>query len=159
MHVKTVHFVGVILGQLYVAAEFVEGTVRHFWLQEPAAWQPNHIYALGELVQPTTPNGYYYQAPLATGVPAWEAGTVYGVGDTVSPSTPNGYLYEVVEVTGDTPTSGTAEPVWPTSAGAEVFEGTDNTDIPSTVTPPTGGTQPIGSVIRDRYNLDPDDLP
>ena len=156
-HLAEVHFVGVILGELYVAGEFADGTVRHFWLQDPPAWQPNHVYMLGELVQPTTPNGYYYQAPLSVAVPAWQAGTVYNVGDKVQPSTPNGYTYTVVEVTGDSPTSGTDEPTWPTAPGAQVFEGTDSTDVPSTATNPTGsssgGNTTIGSLIKDRYNL------
>lgn len=156
--ITQVHFVGVILGELYVAAEFADGTVRHFWLQNPPAWQPNHVYGLGELVQPTMPNGYYYQAPASTGVPAWQAGTVYSVNDVVQPTVPNGYTYKVVEVTGDAPTSGDTEPAWPTAEGAQVFEGTDSSEVPSTATTPTGGDQSIGSVIRDRYNLDPEGL-
>lgn len=154
MHLKTIHFVGIILGEPYVAAEFVDGITRHYWLQNPPTWQPNHVYALGELVQPSVPNGYYYQAPLATNTPAWAPSTVYAVGDQVQPTVPNGFVYEVTDVTGDSPTSGADEPAWPTSDGAEVFEGTDSTTVPSAAVPPSGGTQPINPVTRDRYNLD-----
>lgn len=154
MHVKTVHFVGVILGQIYVAAEFLDGTVRHFWLQNPPAWQPNTIYGLGDLVQPTEPNGYYYQAPTSSPVQSWESGTVYALGDKVQPSTPNGYVYTVVDVTGDAPTSGDIEPTWPAKDGAQVFEGIEQTTVPSDATTPTTGIGTgIGPIIRDRYNL------
>lgn len=153
MHLRGIHFVGVILGELYVAAEFVDGTLKHYFLQEPDAWQANHVYALGELVQPTVPNGYYYQAPAAVNAPAWASGTVYAVGDTVQPITPNGWTYTVVEVTGDSPTSGEEEPVWPTREGAQVFEGTDSTAVPANSTPPSGGSQPLNPRLRDRYGL------
>lgn len=157
MHLKTIHFVGVILGELYLAAEFVDGTVRHYWLQNPATWQPNHVYLLGELVQPSTPNGYYYQAPAGAEVPAWAPGTVYAVGDTIQPATPNGWTYTVVEVTGTSPTSGSEEPTWPTSAGAEVFEGIEQSVTPANSPLPGGsaGGGGIGSGIRNRYNLNP----
>lgn len=153
MHLKNMHFVGVILGQIYVAAEFVDGTVRHFWLQNPPAWQPNHIYALGELVQPTVPNGYYYQAPTSSPAQGWQAGTVYPIGAQVQPTTPNGYVYTVVDVTGTNPTSGTTEPAWPAKDGAQVFEGIEETSVPSDSTTPTGTTDGINGTIRDRYNL------
>lgn len=157
MHLKEIHFVGVILGQVYLAAEFVDGTVRHFWLQNPPTWQAGHVYQLGEMVQPSVPNGYYYQAPSGTNVPAWTPDTVYGIGDTVQPVVPNGYTYTVVDVTG-TPTSGTDEPAWPASEGAQVFEGQETSAVPSDGTLPTGGTGAINPIIRDRYNLDPSDL-
>lgn len=154
VHLTTVHFVGVILGQLYLANEYADGTIRHFWLQNPAAWQPNHIYGLGELVQPTVPNGYYYQAPTSSPVQGWVAGTVYALGDKVQPTTPNGYVYTVVDITGDSPTSGDTEPTWPAKDGAQVFEGIEQASVPSDATTPTGGTgSGIGSGIRDRYGL------
>ncbi len=155
MHLKEIHFVGVILGQLYLAAEFVDGTVRHYWLQNPPTWQPNHVYGLGDLVQPSVPNGYYYQAPKVSDVPAWAPGTVYALGDKVQPSKPDGYVYTVVDVTGSSPTSGANEPVWPSKNGAQVFEGTEHTSVPANTTLPTGGTDGITPTIRDRYNIKP----
>lgn len=150
---ETVHFAGVILGEIYLAAAFSDGTLRHYWLQAPAAWQPDHVYGLGELVQPSVPNGYYYQAPPSVAVPAWQAGTVYAVGDVVQPTMPNGWIYTVVEVTGEAPTSGADEPTWPTSDGAQVFEGTEQASVPASGNLPTGGSDPINTTIRDRYNL------
>lgn len=155
MHLKTVHFVGVILGQIYVAAEFVDGTTRHFWLQHPPAWQADTIYELGAVVQPSVPNGYYYQAPVSSPAQAWQPGTVYPLGAQVQPTVPDGYVYTVVQVTGTNPTSGTTEPAWPGKDGAQVFEGIEETSVPSAGTTPTGGTEPINSAIRDRYNLKP----
>lgn len=153
MHLRGIHFVGVILGELYVAAEFVDGTLKHYFLQEPDAWQANHVYTLGELVQPTVPNGYYYQAPTASPAQAWQPGTVYPIGTQVQPTTPNGYVYTVVDVTGTNPTSGTSEPTWPAKEGAQVFEGIEETSVPSDSTTPTSPTDGIGSGIRDRYGL------
>lgn len=148
----TVHFVGAILGELYVVAGYADATVRHAWLQEPEAWQASHVYSLGTLIQPTVPNGYFYQAPTSSNVPAWQPGTVYAVGDQVQPITPNSFIYQVVDVTG-TPTSGDTEPDWPTEEGAQVFEGTEEASVPSTSGLPTGGTQPIKQAILDRYDL------
>ncbi len=59
MKVSKVHFVGIILGRIYVAVRFQNGVDRHYWLQEPGAWQPSTIYGLNTLVQPSAPNGFY----------------------------------------------------------------------------------------------------
>lgn len=155
MRLKTIHFVGAVLGKLYLAAEFVDGLIRHYWLQEPAPWKPNTIYPLGALVQPTTPDGYYFQAPVSSDIPAWQASKVYVVGARVQPTVANGYYYEVVDVTGDGATSSTVEPVWPIQEGAEVFEGEDSTTVPSVSTPAASSpTLAISPEIVDRYGLD-----
>jgi len=154
MKIIKTYFTGVILGKLYVAVKFLNGLIRHYWLQEPPAWQPNKIYMLGDLVQPTVPNGYYYQAPVTSPIPAWQPSKVYAAGAKVQPKTANGYYYELVDVTGTGATSGTTEPVWPTQEGAEVFEGEDSTDVPSVSTPVNTPAAGIGNEIVDRYNLD-----
>lgn len=66
---------------------------------------------------------------------AWSATTVYSVGSSVKPSTANGFVYECVDVLYH---SGTVEPIWPVSAGAEVFDGRliwKARDIEGTVSP------------------------
>lgn len=154
LNVKKIHFTGLILGKIYVAAEFARGLIRHFWLQEPAPWQPNHIYGLGELVQPSVPDGYYYQANTKGNSPAWAAGQPKSIGDVVQPTTPNGWEYVVTDATGNAVT-GDTEPSWPTSEGATVFEGTDSVTIPSTSGTVTNGSadSQVDQSIKDRYDL------
>jgi len=156
MRLRKIHFVGAILGKIYLAAEFIDGLIRHYWLQDPPVWKPNTIYMLGELVQPTTLDGYYYQAPVSSPIPAWQPNKVYAVGAKVQPTTANGYYYLLVDATGDAPTSGDTEPVWPVQEGAQVFETEDSTDVPSTATPTaaSGINAGIGNEIVKRYDLD-----
>lgn len=155
MKLKTVWFTGVILGKIYVAVEFINGLIRHYWLQEPPAWKPGTIYPLGALVQPTIANGYYYEAPTSSPIPVWESGKVYAAGAKVQPTTANGFYYLLSDVTGDSPTSGDTEPLWPTTEGAQVFEGTDSTDVPSVATTPSSSpTTGISDEIAARYGLD-----
>lgn len=155
MRLKKAYFIGVILGKIYGAFEYIDGLLRHYWLQEPADWKAGTVYPLGALVQPTTHNGYYYQAPTSSPIPAWEASKVYVAGAKVQPTVANGYYYELVDVTGTGATSGTVEPVWPTEDGAEVFEGEDSTTVPSVSTASTTSTTDlISPEITDRYGLD-----
>ncbi len=48
-----IHFAAPFLGYLYVAAEWLNGDVFHYWLQENNPWQADHVYLEGEIVQPT----------------------------------------------------------------------------------------------------------
>jgi hypothetical protein len=146
-----IHFAKPYLGFLYVVAEFEDNTVRHYWLQNPSVWAPNTIYGLDALVSPSVKNGFFYKAVTKSVAPAWASGQSKAIGDVVQPGTPNGWEYVVTDVTG-TPTTGDAEPAWPTSEGATVFEGTDTITIPSadgsagSISPSTPGQGTI-----DRY--------
>lgn len=153
MNLVKVHFAGLILGKIYVSAEFSNGVIRHYWLQEPGDWAANTIYGLGQLVQPTVHNGYYYQAPLKGNSPAWAPGQTKAIGDVVQPTTPNGWEYVVTDETGNAVT-GDTEPAWPTADGATVFEGTDTTSIPSSSTTSNGvSSNQVDPTIKDRYGL------
>lgn len=148
-----IHFAGLILGKIYTAAEFTNELVRHFFLQEPQAWKPSTIYGLNELVQPTVPNGYYYRTNTQSLAKAWAANQKKVVGDVVQPTTPNGWEYVVTDVTGDA-TTGESEPSWPTEDGAQVFEGTDSTTVPSDqVNPGQPTNDQISQSLKDRYGL------
>lgn len=125
-----IHFAKPFLGFLYVVAEFIDGNVYHYWLQSPNVWAANTIYGLDALVQPSVPNGFFYRTATKSPAPAWAPGQPKAIGDVVQPTTPNGWEYVVTEVTG-TPTTGATEPAWPTAEGAQIFEGTDTTSVPS----------------------------
>ena len=51
--------------------------------------------------------------------PAWQSNTDYSLGTIVRPTTPNDHVYECTTAG----TSGTTEPVWPTTEGATVQDG------------------------------------
>lgn len=128
-----IHYAAPFLGALYVVAEFDDGGIYHYWLQQGETWEANHEYSANVFVQPTTPNGYVYiGARLGQPYPAWTAGAprTAGNGSSIDPSiieptTYNEYYYTVIDTQGDNPTSGTVEPLWPTSTGATIVENTD----------------------------------
>lgn len=148
-----IHFAQPFMGYLYVAAEFDNGDVYHYWLEEIDAWEANTVYTEGERVVPTVPNGYMYIATRldSAGTP-WAPGVTRTVGEIIEPTESNGFSYECIATTGVNPASGQTEPDWPAADGAIVVELTDGdpTTPPEPVVtdpPPTGGgyTNPGGS--------------
>lgn len=146
-----IHFAAPFLGFLYVAAEFVNGDVYHYWLQSSSGWSANTFYRVGDIVTTTPPNGFFYRAQRAgdPGV-AWAPNVARTVGDKVEPTVYNGYEYTVTATYGANPRSGATEPTWPAEAGATVEE---NTDGAAPATPTTGGTagDTPSSTVIDRY--------
>lgn len=121
--IRQIHFASPFMGFLYVAAEFDDGNVWHFWLEELDAWSPNTDYMIGDRVFPSTENGYAYKATRpGSPNPAWAANVEREIGDVIEPTTYNGYKYTVVAVTGTTPQSSSVEPDWPQQSGAQVIE-------------------------------------
>lgn len=149
---QKIHFAKPFLGFLYVVAEFVDGSIFHYWLQNPSAWAANTIYGLDTLVSPSVANGYYYRTATKSNAPVWASGQSKSIGDVVQPTTPNGWEYVVTDVTG-TPVTGGTEPAWPTADGATVFEGTDTITIPSNDVSGGGstGTGTTSQETKDRY--------
>lgn len=121
-HLKDIHFAAPVQNRLYVVAEFDDGQIFHYWMQEPDAWVPNHAYLPSDIVQPTVPNGYYYRPSTDLTPPAWSPGVKRAVGDVVQPTTTTGWMYTVTSTTGDSPRSGDDQPEWPTTVGATVVE-------------------------------------
>jgi hypothetical protein len=148
---KYIYFAKPFLGYLYIVAEFSDGSIYHYWLQKPAAWLPNTIYPINGTVIPTTPNGYLYTAKTPVTAPVWQPNTVYNIGDVIQPSTPNGYLYTITSTAGAAAASGDTEPDWPAQDGAQVFEETDSTTVPSTGQATTTSSVTVPPVVFDRY--------
>jgi hypothetical protein len=142
--IKEIHFAGVYIGALYVAAEFTTGEVYHYWLEEAPVWKKNTVYKAYQLVQPTVANGYAYEATRKIdGYPAWAPLVPRAIGQKIEPSTYTGYFYEVTAVSGTNPISGTVEPTWPTNEGQTVIEELSSTGGTTAGTvPPEPGEPP-----------------
>jgi hypothetical protein len=148
-----IHFAQPFLGYPYVVAEFSDDdeTFYHFWLQETGLWLANHVYIEGEVIQPTVPNGYAYQATrLTPAAPLWAPNEPRATGDTVEPTTANGYQYEVIDTIGTNPASGSTEPAWIAEDGAIVYEDVTGQTGGGGTTPDGGSTTPPPDV-QERY--------
>lgn len=151
-----IHFAQPFLGRLYVAAEFDNGDIFHYWVTNAAAWQASTIYGYLQQVQPTTPNGFYYDVSNTSTVVSWSSGVTIVLNDERQPRTYNGFKYRAVNVAGTAPVNTSdVEPVWPTVEGGQVVEysygGTTASTTPSTPPP----TYPPG--IRNEYDPFPPD--
>lgn len=149
--IKYIHYAKPIAGAMYVAAEFSDSEVFHYWLQEAPLWQANHLYLEGEIVQPAVPNGFTYMATrVGPPNPLWAPGVLRTVGDKVEPTTRNGYYYQVTITQGDSPASGQVEPKWIAEDGALVYEDVSGTDPP----PDTFAPVPVAPVspVAPRYS-------
>lgn len=150
---KEIWFAAPFLGFLYVVAEWESGEIYHYWLQDTGTWQANHVYLPGEVIQPTTPNGYSYQASrLGDPNPLWVPNVNRALGEVVEPTTPNGYKYTVVIAAGDDPRSGATEPTWIAAEGALVYETTNNDAPPASNPDPNDGTTTPPPQVVDRYS-------
>ena len=146
-----IHFAQPFLGFPYVVASFDDDPTRyyHYWLQGTGSWQANKAYVQGEVVQPTTPNGYTYSAQrLTTPNPVWTPGTAVTIGDKKEPTVANGYYYEVIDTAGTNPVTGSTEPAWIAEEGAIVYE-----DVNGTSTGAGGSSTPpaVPPSVGDRY--------
>ncbi len=147
-----IHFAGPYLGYLYVAAEFANGDVFHYWLQRRDTWQPNTVYQVGDVVEPMVPNGYAYRANRI-GEPgvAWAPDVARTIGDKVEPTTANGYEYTVIDTMGANPHSGTTEPTWPEQDGGVVVEETNGAGATTPSTPSNPTSTELPAEVEERY--------
>jgi hypothetical protein len=136
---------------------YSDGTAHHFWLQNPSAWTANTIYSTNSLVQPTTPNGYYYRALPSNNPPVWQPRTAYISGSYCQPSKYNGFYYQVTNITipALAPYSGPNEPAWSTSLGGITMDfsaGNPSTNPIQVNNPPSPPpAQPPGGGVGGRY--------
>lgn len=146
---SVIHYAKPLLGFLFVVAEYSNGDVFYFWLTHGSrrngeVWLANAEYRLGEMIEPTVPNGYLYEATRRY-PPAkpWAPDVPRAVNDKVAPTVYNGYEYQVIETVGPNPRSGTTEPPWAVFDGGitteQIDTDPDNQDTPSTPTVPGGG--------------------
>lgn len=151
-----IHYAEPFMEALYVAAEFEDGQVYHYWLRTAQTWQPETVYAPGDEVQPTSDNGFVYTAGRSGNAEqAWAPGIERAVNDVVEPTTPNGFKYTVVEVAGTNPASGQTEPDWPEYDGGRVTEFTDAEASPAPEPPPAPPSTTLPPGTRDRYGGGP----
>jgi hypothetical protein len=155
--VEIIWFAKPFMGFPYVVAEFANGDVFHYWLQNSGKWAASTEYNTGSYILPlTTQTGLAY-APVRTSPvnPTWVAETQIVLNNIVEPTEYTGFQYKAVAVAGTTPRTGSTEPVWPTVAAATLQEFGDF-DLSSTDAGTTQGTtastaQPLSTTITDRY--------
>ncbi len=134
--ISKIHFAEPFLGALYVVAEFSDGGIFHYWLQPTSTWRALTEYQLKELIEPTVPDGFAYEATrLDPPFPTWTPNAPRAVGEKIEPTVYSGFFMTVDAVFGTTPRSGDVEPIWPTEGGAIIIEDTDGTADPPQATP------------------------
>lgn len=154
--IAEIHFAAPFMGSLYVVAEFANGDVYHYWLNSSGTWQALTMYKGNAVITPTVSNGLRYRAVATVSPPAWQPSTTYAVGDVVQPTVYTGWKFTVTEADGASPTSGTTEPTWPETDGAQVVEYLDTTPAGgSTPSPPAPG--PGGGRYDNGPGVNPND--
>ena len=125
-----VHYAAPLLGYLYVVAEFANGNVSHYYLDNGGVtaptWAATTQHQYGDMVSPTVANGFRYWVQSVLAAAAWQPGEAVAVNTLVQPTAPNGYVYKCTAVNGPPGfanfVTGSTEPVWPLAVGATVIE-------------------------------------
>ena len=124
--------------QLFIVAEWSDGSIWPYWIETGNQWTPNTVYMLDGVVYPSDANGMRYRATRRYPADdAWAANIAVALGDVFEPTAPNGYKYTVIDTAGDNPRTGPTEPSWPASSGALVYEDADGSQ---STTDQTGGS-------------------
>ncbi|GAB1407672.1 hypothetical protein MASR1M8_15910 [Thermomonas brevis] len=99
--IRYIWFAAPFLGYPYVAAEFSNGDVYHYWLQAQTQWEASTMFREGQIVVPATHNGLAYKAHrVLPPNPTWAPGLEIDIGSKVEPTTANGYYYEAIKLEG-----------------------------------------------------------
>lgn len=147
-----IHFAAPYMGFLYVVAEFSDGTVQHFWLQDSGTWTANTVQFLGNFILPTTDDGFAFAATrLEPPHPLWQPNVGVTVNSIYEPTVYNGYMFKAIAVLGDSPHTGQTEPVWPTVENAQIQEFGDFDASSAASTSNSLAAPTPGRTITDRY--------
>lgn len=155
--IKTIWFAKPFMGFPYVVAEFANGDVFHYWLQNAGNWAANTVYNTGTLILPlTTQTGLAYLAQRVSAVnPLWQPETGIALNTIVEPTQYTGFQYKAVAVAGASPHTGASEPVWPIVSAGTIQEfgdfDTSATDAGTTQGSTPSTAQPLSTTITDRY--------
>ena len=121
--VSKIWFAKPFLGFEYVVAQFSDGLVFHYWLQNSGTWTSNTDYTSASIVLPPVANGLAYQGIRHfPPQPLWTPETVIASGSYVEPNSATGFAYQAIAVAGSPAHTGGSEPIWPTTDGAIVQE-------------------------------------
>lgn len=153
--ITKIHFAKPFLGFLYVVAEFTGGDTFHYWLRlttvNDGVWKADNIYFHGDMVEPSVATGLAFEATrLGAANPSWAANVPRAIGDIVEPTVYNDFFYTVVDTLGTNPRSGTIEPDWATSDGAQTLEDVDGIGSSTATTTETSSTT-TPQTTQDRY--------
>jgi hypothetical protein len=150
--ISKIHFAAPFMGFPYVAAEFTDGQVFHYWLQSDGTWTANTVYFNGDYVLASPDNGFAYAATrLEPPHPVWQPNIGVALNDIFEPTIYNGYMFKAIAVLGDSPHTGSVEPAWPTTENATIQEFGDFSSSSSASTGSDSSTQQPGTSITDRY--------
>lgn len=154
--IKTIWFAKPFMGFPYVVAEFVNGDVFHYWLQNSGTWAAHTVYQTGTLILPTVSTGLAYLAQRVSAVnPTWQPETGIALNAIIEPTEYTGYQYKAVAVAGSSPHTGQSEPVWPIVSAGTIQEfgdfDTSATDAGTTQGTTASTAQPLSTTITDRY--------
>lgn len=155
--IQTIWFAKPFMGFPYVVAQFVNGDIFHYWLQNSGTWAPKTVYKNGTLILPlTTPTGLAYLAQRTSPVnPTWQPETGIALNAIVEPTQYTGYMMKAVAVAGTSPHTGATEPIWPIVSAGTIQEfgdfDTSSTDAGTTQGTTPSTAQPLSTTITDRY--------
>lgn len=143
--VSKIHYGDIFNGFLYIAVEYVDGSVWHHYLNDVGVWVTVTTYTKGNLRRPTILNTFNYEViDVSIGVSIWVTATAYTVGTFRKPIVSNTLRYEVTAIAG-TGTSGAVEPIWPLTAGLTVIDNPGANQITWTcrATNASGAVEPV----------------
>lgn len=153
----TIWFAKPFMGFPYVVAQFANGDIFHYWLQNAGNWAPNTVYTNSTLILPlTAQTGLAYLAQRVSAVnPAWQPETGIALNAVIEPTEYTGFQYKAVAVAGASPHTGQSEPVWPIVSAGTIQEfgdfDTSSTDAGTTQGTTPSTAQPLSTTITDRY--------
>lgn len=89
------------MGFEFVVAQFANGDIFNYWLQNDGTWTSNTAYTTASIILPPVLNGLAYQGVRDfPAEPLWTPETTITLGDFVEPTVPTGFAYEAISIAG-----------------------------------------------------------